>query len=293
MAQASARGNANLGLLWLRSSQSIRRREHVAIEQVHVAYCYRHSVFYPSHRIFYPAATPPPWITHVTYHDASTFLWKVHQNMCNHGPVSDYISTDTWSIKHSVFPPLAVCIAMLWPRDAPWTFTSVVALHLFFTVVHWQDEWLETHTGFGGEYALKTLFSGNATCESVDNWLRDSPTDAMVGYFSSLAHLALLLYAPQMRTEQLPARTAAVLAASFTFAIARVPGNVAEAYKSGLPAVGLLGSVLTVSTQGLFFIIQREFSARLLARDVPLTDTVTIPPSKPPVVKIHRPVCVL
>ena len=114
--------------------------------------------------------------------------------MCRGLGIDDNLDINSWSAMHALAPVLFVNIARLgvsiWTKGAfaP-SIWDLVAMHAIFTVLHWTDEWLETHTSYGFEYVWGNLFTSRDKCEAEQNWYRDSPGDAICGYFGSLAHV--------------------------------------------------------------------------------------------------------
>lgn len=199
--------------------------------------------------------------------------------MCDASPV-DHVRVDTWTVRHSLFPPLFVCLLMVTPRDRTWQWREVFALHLLATVVHWQDEWLETHTPYGGEYILRSMWTGDALCESVTGWTRDSPSDAMSGYFGSGGHLCLLACAPAMLSNAWGVRLTAALAAILIFAVSRDIAGLFEIWSGGLAAVGMLGALLTVLSQGGAYVALRHlrYGVDAATADLPVPAPAVEPP---------------
>lgn len=209
--------------------------------------------------------------------------------MCDATSPSDHVRVDTWTVRHSLFPPLLVCLLMVAPRDRKWQWREVFALHLFATVVHWQDEWLETHTPYGGEYILRSMWTGDALCESVTGWTRDSPSDAMSGYFGSAGHLCLLACAPMMLSNAWDVRLTAAAAAIFIFGVSRGIADPFEIWSGGLAAVGMFGALLTVLSQGGAYITLRRLRQQSDDRGAALSvpDPMEEPPSRAIVLRVR------
>ena len=123
--------------------------------------------------------------------------------MCRGLSPQSYLHVDGWTFGHATSPPAFIATAMLLApfvpfastNPVPWTALQVFTLHCAFTALHWTDEWLETHTHFGSEYAIGYVLLGDPPhCESETNWYMDSPADAMSGYLSSAVHIIAVAY---------------------------------------------------------------------------------------------------
>lgn len=113
--------------------------------------------------------------------------------MCRGLGIDDVLDIGSWTFMHAVAAPMFVNFARLILALAapagPIGLWDLGSMHAVFTVLHWTDEWLETHTSYGAEYALHNLWSSDSRCDAESKWMRDSPGDAISGYFGSFAHI--------------------------------------------------------------------------------------------------------
>ena len=112
------------------------------------------------------------------------------------------------------------------------------------------------------------MWTGNALCESVNGWVRDSPSDAMSGYFGSGAHLSVLACAPGMLSHELGVRLTAAFAAVFIFGVSRSIADTLRISEGGLIAVGMFAAALTAVTQGGSYVALRRLRRAAETRTV-------------------------
>jgi len=210
--------------------------------------------------------------------------------MCRDAALADVLSIGSWTAMHGVSMPMAVtltmaALALTGRGPARWTVLAVVGLHAGFTVLHWTDEWLETHTPYGFEYFIGNLLgTGGRECEAENNWYYDSPGDALTGYFGSAAHVAVVALA-----ERAPWLAAAASAAPgprlwsaaagvALFVAARPLAIATEVSSAGFFAMGAACAGATALVQGA-----AAYAAQGFARRAPVALRAVPPRPLPPV----------
>lgn len=181
--------------------------------------------------------------------------------MCRGLGIDDNLDINSWTAMHTLAPVLFINIARFGlsfttlGRVAPSTW-DLICMHAIFTVLHWTDEWLETHTSYGFEYIGGNLFTSSDKCEAESNWYRDSPGDAISGYFGSLAQVGGCAVAQRVGgildtvNDPAPMARAVHLAASWLlWATARPLALAFDIHGGGLGAVAMFALVSVPCTQ--------------------------------------------